>query len=257
MKKNTQSNLAKRLTKYGALSLALAGISDASGQIVFTDVDPSFVGGTGDTFSIDLDENGTDDLIISQSEIITNVGNPVIGVLSSGFYYAANLELGATVSSGQNFVPTGDLCYGGGGFTNSFCQVVEQEGFIGFSFDIDGATHFGWASLEAVDAFNFTVTGIAYNATADASIFAGSQDELSLEDNIIEGLSSFVANNALTINARNPLENITIHNISGQAVISKKLSSSSETVDLNTLSTGVYIATIQTEGASTAIKFVR
>ena len=87
MKKNTQSNLAKNLAKYSALSLALAGISDATGQIEFVDVEPDFVGGFGDTFSIDLDGNGTDDFIIEQFGPMLTVQVPVIGTGNNPYYY--------------------------------------------------------------------------------------------------------------------------------------------------------------------------
>lgn len=33
MKKNTSTKLSKKLAKYGALSLAIAGVADATGQI--------------------------------------------------------------------------------------------------------------------------------------------------------------------------------------------------------------------------------
>ena len=41
MNKTTSENLSKRLKHYGALSLALAGLVDANGQIIYTPVDPS------------------------------------------------------------------------------------------------------------------------------------------------------------------------------------------------------------------------
>jgi len=87
------------------------------------------------------------------------------------------------------------------------------------------------------------------------SIMAG--ETLSLEDNTIEGFSSFVSDNILTLNSNTPLETVTIHSISGQEVISQKLSNTTETVDLNGLSTGVYIATVSVEGKLQAIKFIK
>ena len=43
MKKNTSTKLAKRLAKYGALSAAVLGVADASGQVTYTDVSPDLV----------------------------------------------------------------------------------------------------------------------------------------------------------------------------------------------------------------------
>lgn len=86
---------------------------------------------------------------------------------------------------------------------------------------------------------------------------AAIDSSLSLEDNNIEGLSSFVSNDILTIEARSPLENITIYNVLGQAVINKAGGNTTERVNLSNLKSGVYIATVQTEGKVTPIKFVR
>ncbi|MDO7544514.1 MAG: hypothetical protein MUR41_01885, partial [Flavobacteriaceae bacterium] len=54
MKKNTSTKLAKRLAKYGALSAAVLGVADASGQVTYTDVSPDLVLELGDTFDIDF-----------------------------------------------------------------------------------------------------------------------------------------------------------------------------------------------------------
>ena len=40
MKKTTSETLSKKLTKYGALTAAIAGVSGVNGQIVFTDIIP-------------------------------------------------------------------------------------------------------------------------------------------------------------------------------------------------------------------------
>ena len=40
MKKITPQKLSKKLAQYGALSMAIAGVADANGQIVYTDITP-------------------------------------------------------------------------------------------------------------------------------------------------------------------------------------------------------------------------
>lgn len=56
MKKNTSTKLAKRLAKYGALSAAVLGVADASGQVTYTDVSPDLVLELGEVFDVDLQE---------------------------------------------------------------------------------------------------------------------------------------------------------------------------------------------------------
>ena len=67
MKEITKNNFGKKLARYGALTLAIAGVADATGQVNYTDVEPDFVGGMGDDFAIDFDGDGNDDITILQS----------------------------------------------------------------------------------------------------------------------------------------------------------------------------------------------
>ncbi len=116
------------------------------------------------------------------------------------------------------------------------------------------------AATDVRIAFRYFVTdaGPAGNNSNFIGIDSVEVDSvLSLADNTIEGLSTFVANNALTINARNPLENVTIHAINGQVVVSQKLVNTTETIDISALPTGMYIASVQTEGQVETIKFVK
>ena len=115
----------------------------------------------------------------------------------------------------------------------------------------------GWVGVETIDSGNFTVTGFAFDATPDTAIAAG-DNALSLEDNAIEGFTSFVdANNILNLNAQEPLSTSNVFNITGQQIMARNLSNTSETIDLNALSTGVYIARVGINGNETAIKFVK
>lgn len=263
MKKITQ-----KITKYGALSMALAGVADASGQIVFTDINPDSANGLEDSFSIDFNEDGIIDMTIFQEraiyyEQVVLEGQPV-GFITDvqGFLYASNLSEGDLVGPDSDFTTgtdTGEitqLCYNTG-YNNAFC-IADGDELLGARFQVDGENHYGWVQLSIVTSDSFTVESFAYEATPDTAIEAGTDaTALSLEDNTIEGFTSFVSNNALTLSAKSPLQDVTIHNLNGQTILSRTLNNTSETIDINTLSTGVYIATVQVEGRSTAIKFVR
>ena len=276
MKKNTKTKFGKQLIKYSALSMALVSVADASGQIVFTDIDPDFTSGVGESFAIDFDGNGTNDITIFQDELtFVNNGNPItapriridteaIAFENNGYTYTSNLPQGESISPNGDFIANVDLCLGYG-YAYSFCHENQQESgdsLVGIRFDIEGSTHYGWIEFGNVTGNQYEVLSYAYESTPDMGIFAGNTSNdtdgnLSLEDNVIEGLSSYIANDALTITSRNPLQNVTIHNLNGQEVISQNLGNTSETINLNGLSTGVYIATVRTAGKSTAIKFVK
>lgn len=112
--KKTTIKLSKRLAKYSALSLAIGGIADATGQIIYMDVDAD-VGGTNVNYQLDLNNDATVDFIINNHydtssfndflEIIPMAGNSVLAFKSSTSsccygYFADALNSGAIISEG-------------------------------------------------------------------------------------------------------------------------------------------------------------
>ena len=264
MKKITKNDLSKKIAKYGALSLAIAGVADATGQIVYTDVDPDFVGGAGDTFAIDFDGDGTDDINIVQSnngnyelvQAAPAAGNGVIAASNAGYFYASNLAYGDAISAGAgSFRSFGSFCAGVGYAGSQFCGT--GEGYIGVEFDVSGNTHYGWVRVSVGDSSNYTVLDYAYESTPDAAIAAG-DSTLGVEDQIFNSFSYFVDNTSqLNLKANAPLQSISIHNILGQEVISQKLGSTNEIVSLSALNSGVYLATVTINGASKTFKVAK
>ena len=121
MKKTTQKKhskkLANRLLKYGALSVAMAGVADASGQIVYTDVDPDLTNGGGGTADfIDLNNDGTNDFVIGTTAAAVGINgvNPTDAwVGSQGAYlYPFAFDAGETISSGLTGWYSGDMNIG-------------------------------------------------------------------------------------------------------------------------------------------------
>jgi hypothetical protein len=267
MKKITSQKFSKKLASYGALSMAIAGLTDANGQIVYTDVDPDFAGGISINYGLDLNNDGTPEFtIVGRSFAAVQLnnnsisGNSFLGSAPGNYNYPFALDSDAAISSGQTGWLTDNgtfnfqSCYGGGGASN-WCGVTDK--YFGVRFQVDGNTHYGWARMDvSTSGDSYSVKEYAYNSVAGEAITAG-QQPLSLEDNTIDGFSSFVSNNVLTLNSRTKMDAVTIHNISGQQLISRKLSNTSESIDLSALSNGVYIATVSIEGKSQAIKFVR
>ena len=80
MEKITSQKFSKKLASYGAMSMAIAGLTDASGQIVYTDVDPDFAGGVTIDYGLDLNNDGTVDFNIDA------------GTISSGAYFAVQMD---------------------------------------------------------------------------------------------------------------------------------------------------------------------
>ena len=270
MQKTTSKKLSKRLLQYGVMSVAALGAADVNGQVVYTDVDPDETLAQGDAFIIDVTGGGTEfnlnnpaGLGGGPAAIITpSAGGAFVGITAGGFEYPAVLAEGDVIDGAAGYTAAGvrgDLNYYGCAYSNSqWCGNI-VDGYLGITFQFDGNTHYGWIRMNTdVGGSNvITVKDYAFNATPDTAIEAGDDGALSLEDNTIEGFTSFVSNDILTLKARTTIESVTIHNISGQELISRKLSNATELIDLSALSAGVYIATVSVEGKSQAIKFVK
>lgn len=81
---------------------------------------------------------------------------------------------------------------------------------------------------------------------------------LGVGDQTFNGFTYFVdVNNQLNLKANVSLDNVQLYNVLGQQVFTQKLSSTSETIDLSSLKTGVYIATVSIDGNSKSFKIVK
>lgn len=260
MKKTTKNDFSKKLAKYGALSLAIAGVADASGQIIYTDVNPDYDSGPLGSYAVDFDGDGTEDLIVSQLSsgynIVTADAGSSAGVLAAsngGYFYASNLAYGAVIDGGAgSFRSFGDLCAGVGYLGSQFCGT--GDGYIGVEFEISGVTHYGWVRVDVSDSSNFVLKDFAYESTPNTSIIAGDVGTIGVNDEVFKGFNYFVANNQLTLTSNSAMEKITIYNLLGQETVSQKLSNSTEIVDLSSFGSGIYLAIVTIDGHNKTIK---
>lgn len=269
MKKTTSKKLSEKLAKYGALTLAVAGVADASGQIVYTDVDPDFNGATDDEYFVDLNGDGTDDFRIHQSfysfyysassygsnnrlfiEPLT-ASNDVLASNSSGnFAYPFALAQNSVISSSQSFwrnegYSSGvqSLNYASCSFGN-FCST---DAYIGVRFNIGaGNTHYGWIRLEVLTDIpdSWTIKEFAYNSVADASILAG-QQTLSTANAIIKAIRVVALNKSISMYNLPTQTNYRLYDMSGKTVLQGSTSQKIDTIEANTVASGVFILEIE------------
>jgi len=64
-------------------------------------------------------------------------------------------------------------------------------------------------------------------------------------------------NNYLNLSANEQIDNVSLHNLLGQRVLSQKLSAQDEQINLNALSSGVYLAKVQIKGATKTFKIMK
>jgi hypothetical protein len=264
MTETTKNNLGKKLARYGALTLAIAGVADATGQVNYTDVEPDFVGGAGDTFAIDFNNDGDDDITVIQSnngnyELVKATpdgSNGVVAASNSGYFYASNLAYGTDIDGGTgSFRSNGSFCAGVGYTGSQFCG--DGEGYIGVQFEAAGNTHYGWVRVDVADSSNFIVLDYAFDATPEAAIAAG-DSTLGTDDSQFTGFVQFVSDNQLNLISNSTIMNsVVVYDISGKQVITQDLSVTNAQVNLAGLNTGVYIARVTIDGAEKTFKFVK
>jgi Secretion system C-terminal sorting domain len=277
MKKTTPQKLSTRLAQYSALTVAIAGIADASGQIVYTDITPDFDQGVGIPYSLDLNNDGTIDFEIYLSSSSSNLkikpllsANEVLGSLSSYYYNSSNSSsyylyaLPYVLSNGD---PISNSVYGSWINSNSYsasamdlnysscsrgnwCGVTDK--YLGLRFIIGEDIHYGWARLDVGEDGSFwVIKDYAYNATPNEAINAG-QLPLSIDDNELSKIKIVALNKSITLFNLPQTTNYKIFNMTGQIVLDGEITNSTYVIEANTLATGVYIIELQ-EAESNAV----
>ncbi|MCK8479129.1 T9SS type A sorting domain-containing protein [Psychroserpens algicola] len=251
MKKTTSSKLSKQLTKYGALTAAIVGVADANGQSIIYDDIPDFTGGIGDTFLLDLNNDGTDDFQIrhnGSSNLYIDpltASNDVLGSGGATFAYPFNLSSGTAISSGANsWFNNGfaggfqSLNYGSCSFGN-WCSVT--DGYIGLRFNISGSIHYGWAQLDVDQTGSvWTVKAKAYHDTAGSAINAG-QETLSIDNTVLEAIKIVSLGKSIGLYNLTEATNYRLVNMTGKVVLNGTTTDANHVIEANTIANGIYI----------------
>ena len=258
MKKITNKKLINSLSRYGALTAAIAGVADVNGQVMYTNIADVTLDGTNTGYVLDLNNDGTQDYLL---RVNTASGTPfafmfpvtgsyynsngIVGFSSFGYNYPSNLSSGATVNGLSPFMPTserGDLNFNSCAYSGSqFCDGM--EGFLGFSFDISGSTHYGWVRVQvAADATTMVIKDYAYDATPGAAITTDAT--LSTPTKAFENIKVVALNKSIGLYNLPEASNYTLFNVAGQKVLDGKINSSTHVIEASNVSSGVYIIEI-------------
>ncbi len=124
------------------------------------------------------------------------------------------------------------------------------------------------AAYENTETFTPTSDGVYHlgihiNSPAGGDVFFVKEIEieeqtLSVEDFDALNFDYFVdAQNNLNLSANQAFDKVELHNLLGQQVLSQKLSAQDESVSLNALTSGVYLAKVQINDATKTFKVVK
>lgn len=277
MKKTTfhSQKFSKRLVRYSALSVAIVGVLDVSGQIMYTDVDPD-VGGVQ---LLDLDTDTNIDFVLLQDSFgmppnpavrmfpVQSVYGPGNAVLASAAYvtsmfsfvypYAMNFNdpISSNPAWNSNYQYM-DLQYGNCYTNSNWCNGVgvANDKYIGLRFFIGANTHYGWARLSVTDASNWLLKDYAYEQTPGMGIAAGDTGVLGLEDNTLNNVKIVALNKSIGLYNLTGNTNYNLFSISGQSVLKGSIDNDTYVIEANTVATGVYIIELVDKETSAVIR---
>ena len=254
MNKTTHKNLSERLTKYGALSVAIACGAEVNSQIKHSD--PINLGGA--EYIIDLDNDATNDFRIFYNSSQNVLGfevygslNGAIGSISNSFQYPFALNSGAIISGstsvgawikGSFQIMNWNSCTA---FPNNqWCDGTDK--YLGLKFTIDlgpgpDPVHYGWAKVNVpTDPSGWIIKDFAYNTTPYAPIEAG-QTTLGIDDNIFSSIKVVALNKSIGLYNLQDVSRYSVINMTGQEVLKGETQNKDYVIEAPTLASGVYI----------------
>ncbi len=263
MKKTTSLKLSKQLSKYGAMAVAIGGVADAAGQIVYTDVTPDFAGGISTNFLLDLDNNGTNDFEVFHDaddylyfRPLGDANNEVLGSIgySSSYYgyfygYAYPFALAEdTVISNSAAGSWNNFGFSEGNNSLNFnacddgfwCDIT--DGYLGLRFRIGANTHYGWARLDVdTNGDVWIVKDYAYNTIPDEAILAG-QQTLGLNTNpLADDVKIVSKDQSIALYNLPEQTNYKLFSLTGQSVLNGNINQNTYVIEAKTIASGIYI----------------
>jgi len=132
--------------------------------------------------------------------------------------------------------------------------------------NVGGASAFVTRTLDVSELAGYTIyIAFRHHISTDQSAIdiddvTVSTAALGVEDFNKENFSYFYSpnNETLTLKSSNkPISSVAIYNLLGQSVVSKTLSNSTENINLSALVDGIYIAQVEIDHTTKAIKFLK
>ena len=181
--KNTTQNRASRLIQYSAATIGAILTQHADGQVAYTDLDPDvdlhYI--TGDSYLLDINNDGIDDFEISaivSSTVFTGSSSSSFTSYTYKVLVTPLLDNEVFLTDDANFIEAGetidaDLTAGefipsAGDFNAVFFEVPS---YIGLKLNTAGAINYGWLRLTN-DITSFTLLDYAVELTEDTGIYA-------------------------------------------------------------------------------------
>ena len=271
-----KKNLHSRISKYTAVAGAVVSAAGAQAQVVYTDVNPDYSHDAPQNngfaaYPLDLNNDQTIDFVVASRDTVTpnshvrltfaapyGAGNAVAGETPSAYDYALALDINTMVDSTLNWIAaTNTMAYNvdsANPYNENWNGVTDK--YLGLQFVVGGNTHYGWARLDSYAiGDSIVLKDYAYEATPNVGIMTGNMGA-SLTETQIENLVKFVnqANNSVKVVVNGNLTNgvVSVISSTGQVVSTDVIKDKTFFVDMNNLSSGIYMVNVTfNEGATT------
>ncbi len=269
--KKKKTTLRKKLKPYSALAGSILVVGSADAQIVYTNITDYTATQNGDTYQLDLNNDGTNDYDIKLTHIKSTGGTAdfVMGVAASANLMASNstgglscLTLNANIgagnlwNAGSNGLPLG---FGNGSIAfGPWVSAVDR--YAGFKFVKNSKNYYGWARMDMNNlASSFTIKDYAYEMTADKAIKAGdkgSSTSVAELKNLPARIFSSDNNITVVLDELNASEKTTvsIKNVLGQEVRNAQITDKNTVIDMQDQPSGIYFATVTSGDKSSTVK---
>jgi hypothetical protein len=222
-------------------------------------------------YPLDLNNDQTIDFVVASRDTVTanahirftlaapyGAGNAVAGETPSNYDYALALDINSMVDSTLNWIAaTNTMAYNvdsANPYNENWNGVTDK--YLGLKFVVGGNTHYGWARLDSYAiGDSVVVKDYAFEATPNVGILTGAMGA-SLTETQIENLVKFVnqANNTVQVVVNGNLTNgvVSVVSSTGQVVSTDNITAKTFSVDMNSLSSGIYMVNVTfNEGATT------
>lgn len=267
MKKNNSSRISGKLIKYGALTSLLTGVSQVSGQIIYTDVDPD-EGGSGVTYTLDMDNDNNAEFQIRHFDesnggsslnslfvgpaldASANAGNSIIASSVSGFAYPLVLNEGDAISAGNaNWKDNlGQSLNASSCSSGNWCN--ETDKYLGLRFKIGNDVHYGWARLDVgTSGADWLIKDYAYNSVAGESIDAGETGDMSVKNTLANTVAIATDNKNIYLHNLPSKTSFKLYSMTGQQVLDGATEATNHTIAANSLKDGIYVVQIMDESS--------
>ncbi|MBA2422735.1 MAG: T9SS type A sorting domain-containing protein, partial [Chitinophagales bacterium] len=123
--------------------------------------------------------------------------------------------------------------------------------YLGLRLDMSGDNHYGWARLDVSDdGKTLTVKDYAYEATAETEIAAGATGTIGINSPAENAINVFTMEHQIYVQLNKGFNGlITVSNLVGQQIKAAEITGSMTTMNLNDQPAGVYLVTVDQDGA--------